>query len=169
MTDSLKANVGYTFTKAELDQEFTTPDGAFGAANGAQLPGVPENTAVASLHYSTEFDGVMVDAQLGFSYKDEITTGYELPSIFHEAGYDVIEASTLWNATVNMSKDEWTVGLFAQNLLNVDDATASDGDGKYIIENGETKAGEQYDISQLGDQRYRVRPRKIGVSISYSF
>ena len=75
------------------------------------------------------------------------------------------------NANVKFDIADWSVSLFVNNLFNADDATASDGDGKFIIDAaaGEVKAGEQYAISQLGDQLYRVRPRTIGASINYKF
>ena len=87
------------------------------------------------------------------------------------SGFKRISSSTLWNANIRYKQDAWSVSLYAENLFNADDATASDGDGKYIINEaaGESKAGEQYNIAQLGDQRYRVRPRTVGVSFSYAF
>jgi outer membrane receptor protein involved in Fe transport len=171
LTDDLKLNVGYTYTNAELTEDFIIPDGAFGAAEGEALPGVPESTFISSLHYRKEFADVVMSAQLGVSYKAEFTTGFLEPSIFYEVGYDEIPASTLWNASVKFDVDSWTFTVFAENLFNADDATASDGDGKYIIDAaaGEVKAGEQYSTTQLGDQLYRVRPRTIGASISYKF
>lgn len=171
LTDDLKLNVGYTYTNAELTEDFIIPDGAFGAAEGEALPGVPESTFISSLHYRKEFAEVVMSAQLGVSYKAEFTTGFLEPSIFYEVGYDEIPASTLWNASVKFDVDSWTFTVFAENLFNADDATASDGDGKYIIDAaaGEVKAGEQYSKTQLGDQLYRVRPRTIGASISYKF
>lgn len=171
LSDHIKLNIGYTYTNAELTEDFIIPDGTFGAAENESLPGVPENTLMSSLQYHQEFDDVEMVAQIGVSYKGEFTTGYLEPSIFYEQGYDEIPASTLWNANVRFNFDDWSVSLFAENLFNADDATASDGDGKYITDTdaGEVKAGEQYAISQLGDQLYRVRPRTIGASVSYKF
>lgn len=171
LTDHLKFNFGYTYTNAELTEDFVLPDGTFGAANGEALPGVPESTLTSSLIYQQEFGNVDMIAQLGASYKDEFTTGYLEPSIFYEQGYDEIPSSILWNANVRFNIDDWSISIFAENLLNADDPTASDGDGKYITDTaaGEVKAGEQYAIAQLGDQLYRVRPRTIGATISFKF
>ncbi|GAB2680422.1 TonB-dependent receptor [Aliiglaciecola sp. 3_MG-2023] len=171
LSDNLKLNFGYTYTKAELTEEFTTPDGNFGAADGETLPGIPESTIVSSLLYTQEVGEGVMTAQIGVSYKDEFVTGYAQPSIFYETSYDEIPASTLWNASVRYDVEQWSFSVFADNLFNADDPTASDGDGKYIIDAaaGEVKAGEQYDISQLGDQLYRVRPRTVGATVSYKF
>ncbi|WP_289031292.1 TonB-dependent receptor [uncultured Paraglaciecola sp.] len=171
LTENLKLNFGYTYTNAELTEDFVAPDGSFGAADGESLPGIPESTLVSSLIFTQELGDGELTAQIGVSFKDEFTTGYAEPSIFYETGYDEIPSSTLWNASVRYDIDQWSVALFAENLLNADDATASDGDGKYIINEaaGEVKAGEQYDIAQLGDQLYRVRPRTVGISVSYKF
>jgi len=171
LSDNLKLNLGYTYTNAELTEEFITPDGSVGAADGESLPGVPESTLVSSLQYQHEFGDVVVNARIGVSYKGDFTTGYLEPSIFYEQGYDEIPSSTLWNASVRFNMQSWTVSIFAENLLNADDPTASDGDGKYIIDSaaGEVKAGEQYSTAQLGDQLYRVRPRTIGAAVSYKF
>jgi len=171
LSEHFKLNVGYTYTNAELSEAFVTPDGEYGAAKGEALPGVPESTLVSSLIYQKEFGDVMMHAQLGVSYKSEFKTGYLAPSIFAESGYDEISASTLWNASVKFDVADWSVSLFVNNLFNADDATASDGDGKFItdVAAGESKAGEQYTISQLGDQLYRVRPRTMGASVSYNF
>jgi iron complex outermembrane receptor protein len=171
LSDHLKLNLGYSYTNAELSEDFITPEGSFGAAKGESLPGVPESTLVSSLLYEQEFGDVVMHAQLGVSYKAEFKTGYLAPSIFAEQGYDEIASSTLWNANVKFDMAEWSVSVFVNNLFNADDVTASDGDGKFItdISAGESKAGEQYAISQLGDQLYRVRPRTMGVSVSYDF
>lgn len=171
LSDQFKLNVGYSYTDAELTEDFITPDGGFGAAKGEALPGVPDSTLVSSLVYQQEFDNFIMHAQLGVSYKAGFKTGYLAPSIFTEAGFDEIGSSTLWNANVKFDIADWSVSLFVNNLFNADDATASDGDGKFIIDAaaGEVKAGEQYAISQLGDQLYRVRPRTIGASINYKF
>jgi outer membrane receptor protein involved in Fe transport len=171
LTDSIKLNVGYTYTKAQLTEEFTAPDGSFAGADGESLPGIPESTLVSSLLYKQEVGDGILTAKLGVSYKAEFATGFDDPSIFYETGYDEIPASTLWNASLRYDVDQWSISLFAENLFNADDPTASDGDGKYITDTaaGESKAGEQYDIEQLGDQLYRVRPRTIGASISYKF
>jgi len=171
LTDTLKLNVGYTYTSAELTEDFIAPDGSFAGAEGESLPGIPEQTLVSSLIYSQEFGAGMLSAQLGVSYKGGFKTGFDDPSLFYETGFDEISSSTLWNANIRYKQDAWSVSLYAENLFNADDATASDGDGKYIINEaaGESKAGEQYDIAQLGDQRYRVRPRTVGVSFSYAF
>ncbi|MEP0354667.1 TonB-dependent receptor [Paraglaciecola sp.] len=171
LTDNLKLNLGYTYTEAKLSEEFTAPDGSYAGADGEILPGIPESTLVSSMIYKQEWGNGQLTAQVGLSYKGGFATGFNNPSVFYETGYDEISSSTLWNASVRYDIDQWSVALFAENLLNADDATASDGDGKYIIDAaaGEVKAGEQYDIAQLGDQVYRVRPRTVGVSVSYKF
>ncbi|MEP2601062.1 MAG: TonB-dependent receptor, partial [Paraglaciecola sp.] len=142
LTESLKLNFGYTYTNAELTEDFLAPDGSFAAADGESLPGIPESTLVSSLIFTQELGDGELTAQIGVSFKDEFTTGYAQPSIFYETGYDEIPSSTLWNASVRYDIDQWSVALFAENLLNADDATASDGDGKYIIDAaaGEVKA-----------------------------
>lgn len=171
LSDAFKLNVGYTYTNAELTEDFITPGGSLGAVDGESLPGIPESTLVSSLHYQQALGDGMFSAQIGVSFKDEFTTGYQMPSIFYEQGYDEIPSSVLWNASAKFAIDSWSVSLFAENLFNSDAPTASDGDGKYITDTaaGESKAGEQYSISQLGDQLYRVRPRTVGVSVSYEF
>jgi outer membrane receptor protein involved in Fe transport len=171
LSESIKLNVGYSYTNAELTEDFITPDGDFGGAKGEALPGVPDTTLTSSIHYQKEFGDIVMKAQLGVSYKADFKTGYFAPSIFTEQGFDEIPSSTLWDASVKFDIADWSVSLFAKNLFNADDVTASDGDGKFIIDPsaGEVKAGQQYSIAQLGDQQYRVRPRTIGMSVNYKF
>ncbi|MBU2979899.1 TonB-dependent receptor [Alteromonas sp. C1M14] len=171
LSDSFKLNAGYTYTSAELSEDFIVADGTYGGAKGESLPGIPEQTLVSTLIYTQQMNKGTLTAQLGVSYKDSFVTGFDSPSIFYETGFDEIPSSTLWNASVRYKQDNWSVSVYADNLFNADDPTASDGDGKYIIDEsaGESKAGEQYDIAQLGDQLYRVRPRTVGISMSYAF
>jgi|TARA_Y100001968_G_scaffold63629_1_gene54410 outer membrane receptor protein involved in Fe transport len=166
LTDSLKLNLGWSYTIAELTKDFYRPNVADGvesqamvASAGDVMPGVPKNTVTASLVHSTEImDGIAVSSRLGLSYKGSFITGYD------ERNADSISSSTLLNASVSFSKDAWSVRLFADNLTNRDDMTSSASDEVYSGE----KFGLQYP-DQLADPAYRVRPRTIGLSASYSF
>ncbi|MDC8831924.1 TonB-dependent receptor [Alteromonas gilva] len=166
LSHSVKLNLGWSYTEAELTEDFVQPNVAGGEASfavianaGDVMPGVPKNTVVASLIHSTEvLNGVAMNSRIGLSYKGSFITGYDSLS------NDKIDSSTLLNASVAISKDDWTIRLFADNLTNRDDMTSSASDEIYSGE----KFGLQYP-DQLGDPAYRVRPRTIGVSASYSF
>ena len=166
LTDSLKLNFGWSYTQAELTKDFYRPNVADGvesellvASAGETMPGVPENTFTASLVHSTEvFDGIAMVSRLGVSYKGSFITGYDEQTI------DTIDSSTLLNAAIAFSKDDWPLRVYADNLTNADDMTSSGNDELY----SSPKYGLQY-ADQLADPAYRVRPRTIGISASYSF
>ena len=166
LMDSLKLNVGWSYTQAELTKDFYRPNvkdgvesGLLVANAGETMPGVPENTFTASLVHSTEiFDGIAMNSRLGVSYKGSFITGYDEQTI------DEIDSSTLVNAAIAFSKDDWMFRIFADNLTNADDMTSSGNDELY----SSPKFGLQYP-DQLADPAYRVRPRTIGLSASYSF
>ena len=171
-SDALELKIGYTYTDAELTKDFFIPTVSggvesflLGGQDGDKLPGVPENTANLTLSYWTELDfGADLSVNVNASYKSGFDTGFAEPSALAEAGFDEIDDSTLVNARVALEFSNWSASLFVDNLLNADDITASDGDARY---NG-SKPGLQYAVD-LGDQEYRVRPRTIGLGLSYEF
>ncbi|NVK55101.1 MAG: TonB-dependent receptor [Alteromonadaceae bacterium] len=166
LTDAVKLNLGWSYTRAELTKDFIRPNVASGEASfatiasaGDTMPGVPENTLVASLVHSTEvLNGMALNSRIGVSYKGSFITGYDSLS------NDTIDSSLLLNASVAISQGNWMLRVFADNLTNRDDMTSSASDTFYSGE----KFGLQYP-DQLGDPAYRVRPRTIGLSASYSF
>lgn len=172
LSESLELNLGYTYTSAELTKDFYIPNvsggvvsSTLGGQKGDELPGIPTHTATASVSYTKPLDfGADLTAHLGVSYKGDFVTGFEEPSSLAPDSYDEIDSSTLMDAYVALNFSNWSVSLYADNLTNADDITTSDGNGKYLG----SKPGLQY-TTNLGDQEYRVRPRTIGVSASYSF
>ncbi|WP_187276593.1 TonB-dependent receptor [Parahaliea maris] len=172
LSEALELNIGYTYTDAQLTKDFFIPNVSGGAESstlggrkGDKLPGIPKHTANASLTYSQSLDmGADLVAYLGVSYKDDFVTGFPDPSSLALNSYDEIDSSLLADAYIALDFSSWRVSLFADNLTNADDITTSDGNGKYIG----SKPGLQYDVN-LGDQEYRVRPRTVGISASYSF
>lgn len=179
LMNNLLVSAGYSYTKAELTEDFFLPDGTLVGLEGQSLPGIPESTFVSSIEYFTDIGSAELRANLGISYKDGFATYLDYPQGLddpssdspYENGYDEIDSSVLLNASVYVDIDQWSIGFFVDNLANSDDITASDGDAKYITDTaaGERKGGEQYSISSLGDQAYRLRPRTIGLSVRYEF
>ncbi len=172
LSESFDLKLGYTYTNAELSEDFNIPgisggveSSALGGQDGDKLPGVPETTANIALSYSTTLEmGADLNAEINASYKDGFDMGFDEPSALAEPGFDEIDSSTLVNARIGLNFSNWSISLYADNLFNAEDITASDGDARY---NG-TKPGVQYDVD-LADQEYKTRPRTIGLGLSYDF
>ncbi|MCE2027025.1 TonB-dependent receptor [Sessilibacter corallicola] len=172
LSNSLELNLGYTYTKAELTDDFAIPTVAggvqsfdAGGQDGDRLPGIPKQSVTASINLNKPMAfGANLVARLGISYKGDFTTGFSAPSVLAERSFDEVSSSTIVDSYIGLNFDKWQVSLYADNLTNSDDITTSDGDAQYLAE----KPGLQYSIN-LGDQEYRLRPRTVGVSFSYNF
>ena len=150
VSDNFAVDFGYSYTKAELSE-----DAAFDAIpvfKGDRIPGNSENTFSLSADYTAPLSG---GNQLVFhidaSYRSDFQTMYNsLHDNFAELdGYEVI------NLAVNWQSEDWSVGLFGNNLTNVEGANA-------------TQSGRISEAPWSG-LAWIMRPRTIGLTVSKDF
>ena len=139
--ENLRVDISMSYTEAELEE--TTSIGT----KGDPLPGS------ADFNLST---GIQYDFTLA-NYDSFIRIDYSYFSEYHSNLAESGEAAGGFgqvNTSLGMNVDQWAISLFANNLIN---------------ENGLTWV-ETSNTDQSGTTRaYRIRPRTIGLNLSYEF
>ena len=150
-SEALTGVLGYSFTEAQLTSTPKHPSIIGGA--GDRLPAVPRHQLSAGIDYfqPTSFGDMVF--HLDASYSSDITSQL---SKSHPL-YTELGGYTITNGSIRLEKDNWTVKLFADNLLN---EYAEVGLRNYEL------AGNG---ANVGEFRYVVRPRTVGVGITYDF
>jgi iron complex outermembrane receptor protein len=107
---SIDANYGY------LDAQFK--DYVFNATSdfsGNRMPRSPEHTASVALNYEREVAWGLLQARLGYAWRD---------SIFFEADNNVIDPESsegalgLLDFSASLTRDRWTIGVWGRNLTD---------------------------------------------------
>jgi outer membrane receptor protein involved in Fe transport len=181
LTDRLTLDVGWAHTKAELSKTapnvlrvFTPPgfgpgatyDG--GAAEytdglpGDRLPGSPENQAAVNVSYQVPMRGEWgLELNYGFAAISDIIT-----TIGARAGGETLGSYSTHSLSAILRHDEWTVGLYAQNLTNEYAETGVRSRPSFV----QTVADENGDPVRVRSYSHEVlRPREVGLKFSYAF
>lgn len=174
-------SVGFTYShvSAELSEvapdvlrEFTPPGFGPGATYdglppvyidglpGDRLPGSPEDQVTFSLGYTVPFDGgSLLDLSYHIASVSDVIT-----KIGSRAGAETLGSYTVHSASASLSRGAWTVGLYAQNLLDEEAVTGVRGIRDWVQtvsdENGEDVRVRYYYNDVL-------RPREIGLKFTY--
>jgi outer membrane receptor protein involved in Fe transport len=179
LTDRFSVGLTYSHTSAELSEvapdvlrEFTPP--GFGPGSnydglaavyidgqpGDRLPGSPEDQATLSFGYSVPFDG---GSNLDLSYRIA-SIGDVITKIGNRAGGETLGSYTVHTASASLSRGAWTVGLYAQNLLDEEAVTGVRSIREFVQtvadENGEPVRVRSYANDVL-------RPREVGLKFTY--
>ncbi|MCY3750390.1 MAG: TonB-dependent receptor [Gammaproteobacteria bacterium] len=159
VSDALRLTVGYTYTDAELTEDFATPIGPVGpfpdaaGTDGAPLPGVPESMATWALDYERPVN-FMGESMLRFrvdgSYRSSVVTDSSPTSV----RYAELPGFDIWNASLTWTNDHWRVGAFVKNI----------GD-----ETGVTSVIRNSPIRPIDSMDYVSRPRTIGMTFGYTY
>ncbi len=147
LTEAVRVDVGGSWIKAELTKDVPVQ----GFVAGMRLPGSPKSSANLGLQYAFGIAGhaafVRADAiYVGSFYGDVLQT----PST-ESGGYVKLDT------TARVSFDNLNIDLFVRNLTNEDAFTFR---GSYGVALG-VGGGDFYG--------YRLRPRTIGLQLSYDF
>ncbi|NIB37966.1 TonB-dependent receptor [Pseudomaricurvus alkylphenolicus] len=159
LTESITATLGYGYVDAELTDDFIVESVV--GEDGSKLPGVPKHQLSLSMDYFKPLDnGAEMHLHVDGFYRDQVTS--TISDKFYDsfsgtvvndadrAGFRELDAFSIWNASANISKDQWRAGIFVTNLTNEEGVTG-------IVTNE----------SSAYNREFVTRPRTIGVSVGY--
>ncbi|WP_088330060.1 TonB-dependent receptor [Lacimicrobium sp. SS2-24] len=115
---------------------------------GGQLGGAPEWRHNFGVSYETELENGYMSANLDGRYVGETPSDRQ---DFPDSDVYTRKAYTLYNASVSYGRDDWKVSLWVNNLTD-----------KRAETSGQTDLGQ-------GWRTIFVRPRTVGVNISYTY
>jgi outer membrane receptor protein involved in Fe transport len=174
VTDQLNIRASYAYTNAELTElaprliREIVPPGFQSTLDyldgepGDRLPGSPEHQATAFVTYTLpSFAGYEWNFRYGVTY-----TGDVLTRTGGRGDNVTLPAYTLHNASIEMADDDWSVTLYAKNLLDEFVETNARGGPDYnqyaLDENGDPHAVRTYYTDVLP-------PRQIGIRFTRHF
>ncbi len=162
LSQNLNMRVGYSYTDAELSEDLIQPQtGGVSAKAGMRLPGVSEHVASINFAYTrsvtNEID--MVARLSGYYQSDSTNTVLaDSPAQDHFSGF------SLWNASVQFLKGDWSATLYAKNLSNEEGVT-----GSYPATYWGTDTGVFENYYGNNQKNYITRPRTLGLNLNYRF
>jgi iron complex outermembrane receptor protein len=150
--------LGYGYTDARTAEAFTILDrGAviLSADDGDRLPYVPEQTLTFGANYTHPISKeVTLQAYAGAAYRSDVTTQINASA----AGYQQLGGFTTVNASASVLIDtNWTARLYADNLTNIEGVSVA---GPVL---------RTADVSPNYREEYVMRPRTVGLSVTYRF
>jgi len=165
LTEKLYFNVGYSYVKAELTDDFfyDLPQDHWAnpiALDGNTMPGTPEHMFNLSMDYNTSIGSYGMVYRLSGYYQSEtqnsINNDSELYGIEHD-GFSI------WDLSATLSGDNWNATLFGKNVTDEEGTTAA-------FKNNHM--GSNADRNFAGNNSshdYVARPRTIGLALGYRF
>jgi outer membrane receptor protein involved in Fe transport len=161
-TDSLRYRVGYTYVKAELEEDFiSAQQGGVIAEDGSTLPGTPENVLSMSLDqtWSVGKDADLI-ARVGSYYQSE-SENYINDNNPRSQEHD---SFWLWNASASLLTEHWSFVLYGKNLGDEDGVTGAFPSAYWSYDTGSFESWYGN-----GNRQMITLPRTIGLSASYRF
>ena len=154
LSDNMELNFAYAYTDAEIvDNDLVASGFALvPVSEGDAIPGVPKHAFSVFANYTMPLtNGSELLFHADGSYRTEFETTYNPGFVSHAIldGYEVI------NLVVNWKMDKYVVGLYINNLTNVEAVTAV--------------STQQAAADPSSSWAYVMRPRTIGISGSYRF
>jgi outer membrane receptor protein involved in Fe transport len=162
LTDNLRYRLGYTYVKAELDQDFIrTQTGTLAAPKGSTLPGTPENVFSGSLDYtwSLSTDMALVGRANAY-YQSEAENFVDQDSPLNQT----FEDFWLLGASLALVTENWDLTLWGKNLGDESGVTGAFPGSYWSFDTG---AFEGWYGN--GNRQMIAQPRTIGLSASYHF
>ena len=148
LTERLSFYAGYVYTDAELTEGFSAAGGTVNGIAGSPLPNVAEHMANVSIDYQIPeliggFDLLLHgDGRYRSDSRNDLEGGFnDYP----------LDSFSIWNASVSLVSDQWTLTAFANNLTDETNA----------ITTVAVQAGTNYESAE--------RPRSLGVRVRYQF
>jgi len=148
ITEQLSFYAGYVYTDAELTEDFSQAAGTVVGSAGSPLPNISKHMANVSVDYQIpavigSFDlGFHIDGRYRSDARNDIEGG------FNDA---LLDSFSIWNASINLISDQWTLTAFANNLTDETNA----------ITTVAIQAGTNYEAAE--------RPRSLGLRMRYQF
>ena len=161
LSPSIDLQLGYSYTDAELTADLVQPQtGGVIAEDGQRLPGTAEQIITVGLIHSTQINGMDLVSRINGYYQSD-STNYISETSSLQAEHD---GFSLWSANSTLVMDQWTMSLYAKNLLNEEGVT---GNYPSAYMSNDTGAYEYYFGNN--QRQYITQPRTIGLSLGYSF
>jgi len=152
-------NLGYTYTKAQLEADAVAADGAYlYGHDGDTLPGAPEHRFNAAGSYGIPLGRGLLTLRGDIYYQSESENALSLNPKFRRT----LDGFTLFNASATWSLDAWDVTLWMKNLTNEAGVT-----GVYTEQYMGTLPAEGYFGN--GSKALVTLPRTVGVTVGYRF
>jgi outer membrane receptor protein involved in Fe transport len=179
VTDRFNVGLTYSHVSAEISEltpgvlrEFTPPGFGPGATYdglaavyvdglpGDRLPGSPEEQATLNVGYSVPFQGGSI---LDLDYQIA-SIGDVFTKIGNRADGETLGSYTIHSASATLSRGAWTVGLYAQNLLDEEALTGVRAIRGFV----QTVADENGAPVRVRSYAHEVlRPREVGLKFTY--
>ena len=98
--------------------------------DGDKLPGVPENTVTLGLDYNQPLarGGWSVNYHLDGAFRDDTASNFNAISQFGRNFFEM-DSFWIWNGSVTLDTDAWSVGLFVRNIADEEGITGGAGPG----------------------------------------
>ncbi|WP_334178919.1 TonB-dependent receptor [Pseudoxanthomonas sp.] len=152
-------NLGYTYTKAQLEADARAVDGTYiYGRKGDTLPGVPEHRFNAAGSYGIPLGNGLLTLRGDVYYQSESENALSLNPKFRRT----LDGFPILNASATYSIDAWDVTLWLKNLANEEGIS-----GVYTEQYMGTAPAEGYYGN--GSKALVALPRTLGVTVSYRF
>ncbi|MDN3639127.1 TonB-dependent receptor [Simiduia curdlanivorans] len=161
ITDNLNLNAGYAFTSAELTADLISPQsGAVLSEDGHRLPSTAEHVVTLSLDHHHELsNGLSLNSRIAGYYQSDSINSVQDTSI-----QETFDGFSLWNGSVALQAEKWTLSLYARNIFNEAGVTGS-YPSAYM--STDTNVFENYYGNN--QRNYLATPRTLGLSAKYYF
>ena len=168
LTDALSYSFGYTFTDAQVTEDFTISDlplgGAllglppipfFSAFDGDPMPGVPRHTLTMAVDFEQPLksNGWTINYHLNGAYRSKAQSQFN-EGVASGRQFFEMEGFSIWDISVSLNAGKWSAGLFVNNLFDEDGVS------------GGAPAGV---MAARGQYFYVTRPRNIGLAFNYRY
>ncbi|WP_213604844.1 TonB-dependent receptor [Pseudoxanthomonas japonensis] len=152
-------NLGYTYTKAQLEADAMSVDGAYiYGYKGDTLPGVPEHRFNAAGSYGIPMGNGLLTLRGDVYYQSESENALSLNPKFQRT----LDGFPILNASATYSIDKWDVTLWLKNIANEEGIS-----GIYTEQYMGTAPAEGYYGN--GSKALVALPRTLGLTVSYRF
>jgi outer membrane receptor protein involved in Fe transport len=168
MNESFRLSGGYTYVDAKLTKDLLLHDASdltdgkseLRATKGARMPITAEHTInLAGTHNLELSNGLSLMTRVDGYYQSDVAN-----SILNiDPNWDAeLGGFSLWNLSVALSSDNWTVGLYAKNIFD-EDGTVATYKEEYMT------SSPELNFYGTGQKDFIARTRTVALAASYRF
>jgi outer membrane receptor protein involved in Fe transport len=168
VTDNFRLSGGYTYIDAKLTQDLLLHDANpdtdgktdLRATKGARVPMTPEHSVNLTGAYTAELSsGMQLITRVDGYYQSSV-----MNSILNiDPNWDAeMDAFSIWNASIALDAENWTVGLYVSNLANEKAQTATYKE-EYMT------SDPSMNFFGTGQKDFIARSRTVTLGASYRF
>lgn len=162
---SLNYSIGYTFTDAELTEDFIAPpgfgltEGTFVAPDGGPLPGVAKHAINLAADYTQE-----LTSNLNLITRVDAFYQSGTQNILNEGVLNADQFSdfSIWDLTLTVASDTWSASFFMKNITDARGVT-----GAFTPEAFGPQPGADFFGSNA--REFIALPRTFGLAFTYGF